>query len=169
MADVILGERSRAVTVGRSHFATADDEELGRQVEEWQAAPGAGKASMLKRGPEATQAHPTEEWTLARLERKVMEEESFEKRRKSSSAMRALEECYEDAAWDSFDVSETAEVAPAQPTPMGVQVPQELRRPEAQPKLPSPERLVHVRSCVCSTANARNFKLLSPTCADILN
>ena len=27
MADVILGERSRAVTVGRSHFATADDEE----------------------------------------------------------------------------------------------------------------------------------------------
>ncbi|OLQ09535.1 hypothetical protein AK812_SmicGene6860 [Symbiodinium microadriaticum] len=181
MADVILGERSRAVTVGRSHFATADDEELGRQVEEWQAAPRAGKASMLKRGstkpcdldtyeldwddlgmqlpsmpqkapsapepapapasapapgPVATQANPAEEWTLARLERKVMEEESFEKRRKSSSAMRALEECYEDAAWDSFDVSETAEVAPAQPMPLDVQVPQELRRPsEEQPKL----------------------------------
>ncbi|CAE7532254.1 unnamed protein product [Symbiodinium sp. CCMP2592] len=99
------------------------------------SAPEPAPAPASAPRPEATQAHPTEEWTLARLERKVMEEESFEKRRKSSSAMRALEECYEDAAWDSFDVSETNEVAPAQPAPMGVQVPQELRRPEEQPKL----------------------------------
>ncbi|CAE7200622.1 unnamed protein product [Symbiodinium necroappetens] len=94
--------------------------------------PAPAPASAPAPGPVATQANPAEEWTLARLERKVMEEESFEKRRKSSSAMRALEECYEDAAWDSFDVSETAEVAPAQPMPLDVQVPQELRRPSEE-------------------------------------
>ncbi|CAE7284151.1 unnamed protein product [Symbiodinium sp. CCMP2456] len=104
------------------------------------SAPEPAPAPASAPGPVAAQANAAEEWTLARLERKVMEEESFEKRRKSSSAaMRALEECYEDAAWDRFDVSETAEVAPAQPMPMDVQVPQELRRPsEEQPELGEP-------------------------------
>ena len=31
MADALVGERSRAVTVGRAKFATADDEQLARR------------------------------------------------------------------------------------------------------------------------------------------